>query len=64
VRHLKFKKLHSRKLHDFNRPQNIFWVVRGRRMRWVWCMVYMEEERNEYKLFVGKHEVMLPFGRL
>jgi hypothetical protein len=27
-------------------------------------MTYMEEERNVYRLFVGKHEVMLPFGRL
>lgn len=64
VRHLKFKNLHSRKLHDFNCAWNIFWAVRGRRMRWVWLMTYMEEERNVYRLFVGKHEVMLPFGRL
>lgn len=64
VRHLKFKKLRSRKLHDINCPRNIFWVVRGRRMRWVWHMACMEEERNVYRLFVRKHEVMLPFGKL
>jgi hypothetical protein len=27
-------------------------------------MAYVEEERNVYRLFVGKHEVMLSFGRL
>ena len=27
-------------------------------------MAYIEEERNVYRLFVGKPEVMLPFGRL
>ena len=30
----------------------------------MWHMAYMGEERNVYRLFVGKHKVMLPFGRL
>jgi hypothetical protein len=27
-------------------------------------MAYMGEERNVYRLFMGKHEVILPFGRV
>jgi hypothetical protein len=33
-------------------------------MRWVGHVAYMEEKRNVYRLFVGKHEVRVPFGRL
>ena len=61
---MKFKKCHNRKLYDLTAHELFFGFVRGRRMRWVFHMAYIEEERNVYRLFVGKPEVMLPFGRL
>jgi hypothetical protein len=56
-------RLGSEGLHDFYSSQNIFWVIKSRRMRWVVHMACMGENRNAYSLLVGKLEGRRLLGR-
>jgi hypothetical protein len=42
-----WRRLHNEGLHDFYSSQNIFWVIKSRRMRWVVHMAWHEWWRIE-----------------
>jgi hypothetical protein len=44
-------------------PQNIIRQIKSRNMRWAGHVARMGEERNVYKVFMGKPEVKRPLGR-
>jgi hypothetical protein len=38
-------------------------MIKSRRMRWAWYVARMGEERNAYKILVGKPEGKRPLGK-
>jgi hypothetical protein len=38
-------------------------MIKSRRMRWAGHVARMGEQRNSYKIFVGKPEIKRPLGR-
>ena len=42
---------------------NIVLVIKSRRMRWVWYVARMGEERGVYRVLLGKPEGKRPLGR-
>jgi hypothetical protein len=56
-----WRKLHSEKLHILY--PNITRQIKSRRMRWVGHMACMGEEREVYRVLVGKPEGKRPLGR-
>jgi hypothetical protein len=58
-----FLKLHNEELHDlYSSPTNVR-VVNSRRMRWAGHVARMGEERDVYRVLVGKPEGKRPLGR-
>jgi hypothetical protein len=51
-----WRKLHSEELHILYSSPNIIRHIKSRRMRWVGHVARMGEERNMYKVFMGKPE--------
>jgi hypothetical protein len=47
---------HNEELHNLYASSNIIRVIKPRRMKWVGYVACMEEIRNAYNIFVGKHE--------
>jgi hypothetical protein len=39
-----WRKVHNEELHDLYTSPNILWVIKSRRMRWVWHVVHMGEK--------------------
>jgi hypothetical protein len=58
-----WKKLHSEELHNLYSSPDIIRQVKSRRMRWAEHVARMGEERNVYKVLVGKPEGKRPPGR-
>jgi hypothetical protein len=58
-----WRKLHNEELHDLYSSPNIVWVIKSRRMRWVWHVARMGEGRGVYRVLVGKPERKRPLGR-
>jgi hypothetical protein len=58
------KKLHSEELHNLYSSPDIIRQVKSRRMRWAEHVARMREERNVYKVLMGKPEGKRPLGRL
>jgi hypothetical protein len=58
-----WRKLHSEELHNFYSSPDIIRQVKSRRMRWAGHVARMGEERNVYKVLVGKPEGKRPLGR-
>jgi hypothetical protein len=58
-----WRKLHSEELHNLYSSPDIIRQVRSRRMRWAGHLARMGEERNVYKVLVGKPEGKRPLGR-
>jgi hypothetical protein len=50
------RKLHSEELHNLHLFPNIIRHIKTRRMRWVGYVACMGEERNVFKVLVGKPE--------
>jgi len=50
------RKLHKEQLYDLYCSPNIIREIKLRTVRWVGYMAYIEEERDTYRVFVGKHE--------
>jgi hypothetical protein len=48
--------LHSEELHNFYSSPDIIRQIKSRRMRWVGYVARMGEERNVYKVLMGKPE--------
>jgi hypothetical protein len=51
-----WRKLHSEELHYLYSSPDIIRQVKSKRMRWAGHMARMGEERNVYRVFVGKLE--------
>jgi hypothetical protein len=59
-----WRKLHNGELHDdlYSSP-SIIRLIKARRMRWAGHIARMGENRNAYRLLVGKPEGKRPLGR-
>jgi hypothetical protein len=57
------RKLHNEELHNLYSSPEIIRQVKTRRMRWAGHVARMGEERNLYKVLVGKPEGKRPVGR-
>jgi hypothetical protein len=58
-----WRKLHSGELHNLYSLLDIIRQFKSRRMRWVEHVACMGEERNVYRVFVGKPEGKRRLGR-
>jgi transcription termination factor 2 len=54
-----WRKLHNEELRDLYSSPSIIRIMKSRRMRWAGHVARMREERNTYRLLVGKR----PLGR-
>jgi hypothetical protein len=52
----RLRKLHNEELHDLYSLSSIIRKIKLRRMRWMEPVVRMGEERNMYRILVGKPE--------
>jgi hypothetical protein len=58
-----WRKLHNGELHILYSSPNIIMQIKSRRMRWAVHVAHMGEERNVYKVLMGKPEGKRAFGR-
>jgi hypothetical protein len=58
-----WRKLHNEELNDLYSSPNSVRVVKSRRMRWVGHVARMGENRDVYRVLVGKPEGKRPLGR-
>jgi hypothetical protein len=56
-------KLHNEELHVLYFSPNIIRQTKSRRMRWMGHVACMGEERNLYRVLMGKREGKKPLGR-
>ena len=57
------RRLHNEKLNDLYSSPSIVRVIKSRRMRWAGHVARMGEEREVYRVLVGKPEGKRPLGR-
>jgi hypothetical protein len=57
-----WKKLHSEELHNLYSSANIIRQIKSRRMRWAGHVARMGEDREVYRVLVGKLEGKRSFG--
>ena len=55
--------MHNEEINDIYSAPNVFRVTKSRRMRWVGHVARMGEEREVYRVLVGKPEGKRPLGR-
>jgi hypothetical protein len=58
-----WRKLHNEELHNLYSSPNIIRIIKSGRMRWAGHVARMGEQRNVYRLLVGKPEGKRPLGR-
>ena len=58
-----WRRLHNEELNDLYSSPNIVRVIKSRTMRWAGHVVHMGEEREVYRVLVGKLEGKRPLGR-
>jgi hypothetical protein len=58
-----WRKLHNEELHNLYFSPGIIRIIKSRRLRWAGHVARMGEERNVYRLLVGKPEGKRPLGR-
>jgi hypothetical protein len=58
-----WRKLHNEELHDLYSSPSIIGIIKARRMRWEGYVARMGENRNAYRLVVGKPGGRRPLGR-
>jgi hypothetical protein len=58
-----WRKLHKGELHKFYSSPGIIRQMKSRRMRWAGHVARMGEDRNVYRVLVGKPEGKRPLGR-
>ena len=51
-----WRKLHNEERSDLYLSHSIVWVIKWRRIRWVWHIAFMGERRGVYRVLVGKPE--------
>ena len=59
----KWRKLHIEELNGLYSSLNIVWVIKSRRIRWVSHVAHMGENRNVYKVLLGKPKRSLGIHR-
>jgi hypothetical protein len=57
------RKLHNEEIHNLNCSPSIIRMINLRRMRWTGNVARIGENRNAYRIFVGKPEGKRPLGR-
>jgi hypothetical protein len=57
-----WRKLHNKELHNLYSSPDIIRQVKSRRMRWPGHVAHMGEERNVYRVLMGKPEGKRPLG--
>jgi hypothetical protein len=55
--------MHNEKLHNLYSSPSTIRMMKSRRMRWAGHVGRMGDNRNAYRIFVGKHESKRPLGR-
>jgi hypothetical protein len=58
-----WSKFHNEELHNLYSSPNIIRQIKSRRMRWAGHVARMGEERNVYRVLVGKREGKRPCDR-
>jgi hypothetical protein len=58
-----WRKLHNEELHNLYCSPRIIRIIMSKRMRWAGHVARLGEERNVYRLLVGKSEGKRPLGR-
>jgi hypothetical protein len=58
-----WRKLHNEELHNLYSFPSIIRMIKSRRMRWAGHVARMGENRNAYRILVGKPEGKSPIGR-
>jgi hypothetical protein len=58
-----WRKLHNDELHNLYSSRNIVRVIKLRRLRWAGHVARMGEERDVYRVLVGRPEGRRPLGR-
>jgi hypothetical protein len=58
-----WRKLHNEELHILYSSPNTIRQIKSRRMRWAGHVARMGDERNVYKVLMGKPEGKRPLGR-
>jgi len=58
-----WRKLQNEELNNLYSLLNIVWVIKSRRMRWLWQVACMGEGRGIYRVLVRKPEGKRPLGR-
>jgi hypothetical protein len=58
-----WRKLHNEELRDVYSSPSIIRIIKSRRMRWAGYVARIGENRNAYRLLVGKPEGRRPLGR-
>jgi hypothetical protein len=58
-----FFNMHNEELHILYSSPNIITQIKSRTMRWAGHATRMGEERNVYRVFMGKPEGKRPLGR-
>jgi hypothetical protein len=58
-----WRKLYNEELHNLYTSSSIITIIKSRRIRWVGHVARMGEERNVFRLLVGKPEGKRPLGR-
>jgi hypothetical protein len=58
-----WRKLHNEELRDLYSSPSIIRIINSRRMRWAEHVARMGENKNAYRLLVGKPEGKRPLGR-
>jgi hypothetical protein len=58
-----WRKLHNEELHILYTSKNIIRQIKSRTMRWAGHVACMGEERNVYRVLMGKPEGKIPLGR-
>jgi len=58
-----WKRLNNKELNDLYSSPSTVRVIKSRRMRWVWHVARMGEERGVYRVLVGKPEGKRPLWR-
>jgi hypothetical protein len=56
----KWGKLHKKELCSVLTKH--FWVIKSRRMRWVWHVAHKRDKRGAYRVLVGRPEGKKPLG--
>jgi hypothetical protein len=58
-----WRKLHNEELHDLYSSPSIIRIIKAMRMRWAGHVAQIGENRNAYRLLVGKPEGRRPLGK-